>query len=106
MSFALGIIIDGWPIEDKHAKLMAGYCMGLDNNEISGIVLMRTSTLRNFASELYGRFSTGKSPQSLARKAGWMGFDDFGNFEGKPVFDSMELMRLASIAPRFLHEKR
>ncbi len=106
MSHALGIIISTCPLADKYAKLMGCYCMGLDNDETSGILLYKQGTLRNMASELYNRFGTGACPQSLARFARSVGFDEHGNFDGKPVLSAIELKRLETIAPRLLNKKK
>ena len=105
MSYTLGIVIDNVPLKDKYAKLIACYCMGLDNDETSGTIAYKASTLCNMACDMYDRFGTGASPQSLARKALMKGFDAYGKFKGIEVLDAVERRHLEQLVPRLFCEK-
>lgn len=105
MPSTLGIKIDGIPLTDEQAKLIALYIMGLSNKEISGCLFLKPSYLRNLASALYGLLDSGKSPQGLARRGERGGFDGYGHSDGIDVLSARERRWIEQNVPRLALEK-
>lgn len=104
MPVTLGIILYRVPLTDEQAKLIASYILGLTNEEVSACLLYKPSYIRNLASGLYYLLSSGKCPQSLARKGELGGFDGYGYFHGKDVFTDTERRLLIQYVPRLALE--
>ena len=106
MRYTLDIELDGVPISDDSAKILALYIRGLSTKEIEDVTFIRDKIIYNKISDLYAIFKCPKGISVLMYMALCSGFDFDCHVNGIDVLTPVERRRMQQSVPRLAKEHR